>query len=134
HADLNGYNYWANESFNPGAKGKIVLQKVLRVESGARKGSIEAVFGWLDPKGAMLLSDTRKMTFYAHATLRTIDFDIVVKAVEAVKFGDTHEGSFGVRVAAWLEEPAPAYVPAARGESRPTEPKRTGLISDGDGR
>jgi len=135
HADLNGYNYWANESFNPGKKGKIVLQKVLRVESGPQKGAIDAVFAWLDPKGETLLTDTRKMTFYAHPKLRTMDFDIVVKAVQPVKFGDTHEGSFGVRVAAWLEEPAPAYVPSgARGEKRPAEPKRTGLISDAEGR
>ena len=28
HADVNGSNFWANESFNPGAKGKIVLDKV----------------------------------------------------------------------------------------------------------
>ena len=47
HADLNGYNYWANEPFNPGKKGKIVLRKVVRLESGAKKGTIEAVFsGW----------------------------------------------------------------------------------------
>jgi Methane oxygenase PmoA len=135
HADLNGYNYWANESFNPGKKGKIVLQKLLRVESGAKKGAIDAVFAWLDPRGETLLTETRIMTFYAHPKLRTMDFDIVVEAVQPVKFGDTHEGSFGVRVAAWLEEPAPAYVPAgSKGERRPTEPKRTGLISDAEGR
>jgi hypothetical protein len=38
-------------------------------------------------------------------------------------------------VAAWLEEPAPKYVPLAKGqEARPTEPKRTGKISDAEGR
>jgi len=134
HADLNGFNYWANESFNPGAKGKIVLKKVERAESGPKTGSIEAVFNWLDPAGAPLLSDTRKMTFYSNPTMRVVDFDIVVKAIVQAKFGDTHEGSFGVRVASWLEEPAPAYVPkAAGGEARPTEPKRTGLISNSEG-
>jgi hypothetical protein len=51
-----------------------------------------------------------------------------------VKFGDTHEGSFGVRVAAFLEEPAPAYVPLGSGETaRPTEPKRTGMITNSNG-
>jgi hypothetical protein len=134
HADLNGYNYWANEPFNPGKKGKIVLKKVVRAESGAKKGTIEAVFNWLDPDGKALISDTRTMTFYSHATLRTIDFDIVAKAIETVKFGDTHEGSFGVRVAAWLEEPAPKYVPKASDQqTRPTEPKRTGVISNSAG-
>ena len=104
------------------------------MESGPKSGSIEAVFGWLDPKGVTLLSDARKMTFYSHPNMRIMDFDIRVKAVEPVKFGDTHEGSFGVRVAAWLEEPAPDYVPrGAKGEARPTEPKRTGKITNSEG-
>jgi hypothetical protein len=29
HADLNGFNYWANEPFNPGPKGRIVLKKLV---------------------------------------------------------------------------------------------------------
>lgn len=66
--------------------------------------------------------------------MRIIDFDILLTAIVKARFGDTHEGSFGVRVAAWLEEPAPAYVPkAAGGEPRPTVPKRTGLITNSKG-
>jgi hypothetical protein len=134
HADLNGFNFWANESFNKGAKGKIVLQKVLGIQSGDKSGTIDAVMQWIDGKGAALLSDRRKITFHSHPTLRMVDFDILVKAVDTAKFGDTHEGSFGVRVAAWLEEPAPKYVPQGEGqETRPTEPKRTGLISNSEG-
>jgi len=135
HADLNGYNFWANESFNPGAKGKIVLENVRKAEGGPTKGDIEATWRWIGGKGEELLSDRRTMTFYSNPTLRIIDFDILLTALRQVKFGDTHEGSFGVRVAAWLEEPAPKYVPkASDGETRPTEPKRTGLISDSEGR
>lgn len=134
HADLNGLNFWANEAFNNGAKGKIVVRKIGSVQSGEKSGTIEATLSWLDPKGATLLSDTRKITFYSHPTLRMMDFDVSVKAVQTAKFGDTHEGSFGVRVAAWLEEPAPKYVPRGEGqETRPTEPKRTGLISNSEG-
>ena len=135
HADLNGNNFWANEAFNPGVKGKIVLQKVNRIESGRKSGSLEAVFVWMDSKGVKLVTDTRKMTFHSHPRLRIIDYDILLKAIETARFGDTHEGSFGVRVAAWLEEPAPKYVPLAKGqEARPTEPPRTGRISDAEGR
>jgi hypothetical protein len=134
HADVNGYNYWANEEFNRGPKGRIVLDEVLAIESGAKQGRIEARFHWLDPQGQVLLADTRTMTFHSHPELRIADFDIRVKAVQPVRFGDTHEGSFGVRVAAWLEEPAPDYVPrGSGGETRPTEPKRTGLISNSNG-
>ena len=129
HADVNGNNFWANESFNPGAKGKIVLDKVKRVESGPKHGVIEAVFTWIDSKETPILSDQRTITFYSHPTLRMFDYDIVLTALKTAKFGDTHEGSFGVRVAAWLEEPAPKYIPKASEDSlRPTEPKRTGRI------
>jgi hypothetical protein len=58
----------------------------------------------------------------------------VLTAIKTAKFGDTHEGSFGVRVASWLEEPAPKYVPKASADSvRPTEPKRTGRILNSEG-
>lgn len=135
HADVNGYNYWANEPFNPGKKGKIVLKKVLRAEGGANKGVIEAVFEWVDPDGKPLISDIRTITFYTDPKMRVIDYQIVARAIETVKFGDTHEGSFGVRVAAWLEEPAPKYIPkASDSQQRPVEPKRTGVISDSQGR
>jgi hypothetical protein len=134
HADLNGSNFWANESFNPGSKGKIVLDEVVKVESGKKTGNLEARFHWTDAKGVNVLSDTRKMTFYSNPTLRIVDCDIILKAIETAKFGDTHEGSFGVRVAAWLEEPAPKYIPnAGKGEVRPTEPKRTGKITNSEG-
>jgi hypothetical protein len=135
HADLNGFNYWANELFNPGPKGKIILKKVEKVTSGAKSGTIEPTFNWVDPNGVPLLSDRRTITFYSDPKMRMIDFDILLTAIVKARFGDTHEGSFGVRVAAWLEEPAPAYVPkAAGGEPRPTEPKRTGLITNSEGR
>lgn len=135
HADLNGYNFWANEDFNPGKKGKIVMKQVERIRSGKRLGSIEATFEWLDPQGGPIVSDARKITFYSNPTMRIIDYDIVLKAIGTARFGDTHEGSFGIRVAPWLEEPAPKYVPkAAGGEARPTEPKRTGRITNSDGR
>lgn len=134
HADMNGYNFWANESFNPGKKGKIVLRKVEHVKSGKKTGTIEAVFDWQSPDGKAMIADTRKITFHSHPTLRIIDYEISLKAIEPAKFGDTHEGSFGVRVAAWLEEPAPKYIPKADGgETRPTEPKRTGRITNSEG-
>ena len=134
HADLNGNKFWANEPFNPAVKGKIALQKVNRIESGRKTGSLETVFV-MDSTGAKLLSDTRKMTFHSDPKLRIVDYEILLKAIETTRFGDTHQGSFGVRVAAWLEEPAPEYVPLAKGqEARPVEPKRTGKISGSEGR
>jgi hypothetical protein len=95
---------------------------------------LEAVVVWQDADGKPLLRDTRRITFHAHPTLRMMDWEIRLSPVETVTFGDTHEGSFGVRVAPWLEEPDPDYVPVAKqGDMRPTEPRRTGIISNSHG-
>ena len=59
------------------------------------------------------------MTFYSDPQLRTIDFDITLSPDETVKFGDTKEGMFAIRLAAPLEEEQPKNIP---------EPKRTGKL------
>jgi hypothetical protein len=64
------------------------------------------------------------MVFYAGPTLRTIDFDILLTAVDKVTFGDTKEGTFAIRLAAGLEEPDPKL---------PALPKRTGRRLNAEG-
>src|SRR5437867_6019648 len=72
HGDVNGYNYWAVQNdANPqppaGANfGRIVLAKAPTVKSGKESGSVDVVLTWLKPDGAPLLTETRRMTFYAH--------------------------------------------------------------------
>jgi len=51
--------------------------------------------------------------------LRIIDFDITLSPQVEVKFGDTKEGTFAMRLASQLEEDQPKDI---------TEPKRTGKI------
>ncbi len=47
HADLNGFNYWANEPSNPGKKGKIVVKEIVACTSGSGKGSsMPSSNGW----------------------------------------------------------------------------------------
>ena len=111
HGDVNGYNYWAIQNVpipasNADPKmGRIVLKQVTSAKSGKDSGSIDAVFNWLKPDGKPLLTETRKMTFYAHPTLRIIDFDFDLAAIEEVVFHDTKEGTFAMRMATALEEP-----------------------------
>src|SRR5256885_16404585 len=99
--------------------GRIVLKQVLSVKSGNDSGSIDVAFNWLKPDGKPLLTETRKMTFYAHPTLRIIDFDFDLAAIEKVVFRDTKEGTFAMRMATPLEEPSlegPATGPAGTGK------------------
>jgi hypothetical protein len=131
HGNVNGYNYWAIQNVpTPSSPadatmGRIVLKQVLSVTSGRESGSVDAVFNWLKPDGRPLLTETRKMTFYAHPTLRIIDFDFDFAAIDKVVFRDTKEGTFAMRMATALEEP-----PAGR---KPNAPARTGLLVNAQG-
>ncbi len=107
HGDVNGYDFWGNEDSQPGAnkgKGKVVLKKIEKVSSGKSKGTIEAIFEWQAPEGHGLLTERRVMTFYSDPQLRTIDLDATLSPEEEVKFGDTKEGMFAIRLAAPLQE------------------------------
>ena len=120
HGDVNGYDFWGNETRQKGAgkgKGEVVLKKVNKVSSG-KTGTIDATFEW-KADGHTLLTESRKMTFYSDPHIRTIDFDITLSPDEKVTFGDTKEGMFAIRLA------APLGGAAAQGHA---EPKRTGKL------
>ena len=85
--------------------GRIVLKNVASVKSGKDSGTVDVVLTWLKPDGKPLLTETRKMTFYAHPELRIIDFDFDFAAIDKVVFRDTKEGTFAMRMATALEEP-----------------------------
>ncbi|MBI1792489.1 MAG: PmoA family protein [Acidobacteria bacterium] len=126
HGEVNGYDFWGNEPSQKGdKKGKIVLKKVAELKSGKKSGSLTASFDWLDPQGKPLLAETRTVVFYSDPTLRTIDFDMTLRAVETAKFGDTKEGTFAIRLAAGLEEPEKRSLP---------KPARTGLMVNAEGK
>ncbi len=105
HGDVNGIDFWANESSYKKPKlGKIVLKKLNGVKSGQKSGSINATFNWNEPDGKTLLTEDRVMTFYSDPKLRTIDIDVKLTAVTPVKFGDTKEGCFAIRLATPMDE------------------------------
>lgn len=124
HGDVNGLDFWGNEE-RGGKFGRIVLQKVNGVTSGKESGSIDATFEWRDAAGKALLTEARRMIFHGQPHMRTIDFEITLTAQEKVKFGDTKEGTFAIRLAPGLEEPH---------SGAPAQPKRTGLMVDSQGR
>ncbi len=107
HGDVNGYDFWANEfDSKRGNKGRIVLQSIRHTaELSSKRGIIEATFEWRSPKGKLLLTENRTMTFHAGSPNRVIDFDFLLTATDQkVRFGDTKEGTFGIRIATELEE------------------------------
>ena len=98
HGDVNGLDFWANAKLAE-KQGKVVLDKLTRVQGGAKTGIIEADFNWNGPSGKTLLKEQRRMTFYSESDTRTVDLDITLTAAgEPVKFGDTKEGTFAIRI------------------------------------
>ncbi len=125
HGDVNGLNFWANEPSQPGPPppGKIVLRKIDKVDDAS--GTIHAIFDWEAPDGKLVLTEDRTMVFGGDAQRRLIDFDVTFTAgSEPVKFGDTKEGMFAMRLATPLEEPHP----------RSKGPERTGKIVNAEGK
>ena len=94
HGDVNGIDFWSE------GKGRIEHREFVKVDSGP-PAMIVTRNDWLSPDGSKLqLQDERTHTFGADADRRWIDFEVVLKATNGpVVFGDTKEGSFGVRVA-----------------------------------
>ncbi len=125
HGDVNGFDFWGNDpSQQNGKKGVVVLKNIGQLRSGEKSGSLEATFEWREPTGKPLLTESRKMVFYADPKLRIIDFDILLTALEKVKFGDTKEGTFAIRLCSELEEPTPKSLPF---------PKRSGKMVNAEG-
>jgi hypothetical protein len=131
HGDVNGYNYWAIQnvptapSKADATMGRIVLKNVASVKSGKESGTVDVVLTWLKPDGKPLLTETRRMTFYAHPELRIIDFDFDFAAIDKVVFRDTKEGTFAMRMATALEEPA--------AKAKPDGAMRTGKLLNAQG-
>ncbi len=106
HGDVNGYDFWGSDILNkPGPKeGKIVVKRVLEAKSGKKSGSIKVLLNWNDHDGKTLIEETRTLTFYSDPKLRTVDVDLILDPKQKVVFGDTKEGTFGIRIAAPLQE------------------------------
>jgi len=95
HGDVNGISFWAED----GKNGTIVQRRFVQLRDGDQ-AVISTDNDWVAPSGEKFCADVRTLTFNADAEQRWIDFDVTVKAAYGqVTFGDTKEGSFGMRVA-----------------------------------
>ena len=96
HGNVNGVDFWAETAKVQGT----TEHKELVKSEGGKVGTIVTRNDWIGPDGATLLNDERTLRFGGDADSRWIDFDIVLTAAAPeVKFGDTKEGSFGLRIA-----------------------------------
>ncbi len=96
HGDVNGVSFWHEMDRH----GTIAHREVLRAETDNNRVVIATRNDWLGPDGQKMCEDIRTLTFSASPDRRTIDFDITIQAGDQpVTFGDTKEGTFGIRTA-----------------------------------
>jgi hypothetical protein len=103
HGDVNGFDFWANEKDQKPQekKGRVVLKGVHK----AGDGFIRADFEWRSPIGEVLLTENRIIRFQKAGQIVLVDFDITLKAeIKTVKFGDTKEGTFAIRLNEQMRE------------------------------
>jgi hypothetical protein len=100
HGDVNGVSFWHE---GEGA-GTIKHREFTKIEGGERP-VIQTTNDWITPQGEKVCEDIRTFTFGADDQKRWIDLEVTVKAPadKEVKFGDTKEGSMGVRVAGSMD-------------------------------
>lgn len=93
HGSVNGIDFWAEGKPN---SGRIVHQRFVEVG----RGTLVAENLWQGPDGRNVCDDRRRLAFGGDHQSRWIDFEITLTASYGpVVFGDTKEGTFGLRVA-----------------------------------
>ena len=108
HGDINGLDYWGSDITYTNKKNAIIrVKKIVETKAKGNKGHIRAILEYLNADGKPVLEEDRTMTFIEQDKLRVIDLDFQLTALDQVKFGDTKEGMFAIRVAPWMEDPGP---------------------------
>lgn len=116
--DVNGVKFWENDpSYTKPNMGKIIV-KHAEVKEGKGASTVTANMEWRDQNYALLLSEDRVMVFSAKRNLRTIDFHITLTAAEDVRFGDTKEGAFAIRLSDAFTERKGLKIVDADGRTR----------------
>lgn len=97
HGDVNKIDFWT-EGANTG---KILHDKFIEVKSGSDFGLIKSENKWVAPNGEVTCRSEQTVRIYNRPqNERLMDFEVTIKAGDKpLVFGDTKEGTFGIRVA-----------------------------------
>jgi hypothetical protein len=95
-----GVDFWSEGKNAIGQHGKIRCVKVSKPTQYAKNhASVETHNEWVSPDGIKIMDEVRVIHFIDKPEGRLFAFDITLKAtVCPITFGDTKEGSFGIRV------------------------------------
>ncbi len=98
HGSVNGIDFWSEEK----AFGKIVHTGFSEISSGEDAGVIRSQDKWVAADGTLICTDHRTLRINRPRTPaeRMFDFEVTIQALDKdLTFGDTKEGSMGVRLA-----------------------------------
>ncbi|HXA04836.1 MAG TPA: PmoA family protein [Bryobacteraceae bacterium] len=121
HGNIGGLDFWGEEVFakffNDHGKqeyGHMVMEKIDEARGGDA-GVIKAQFSLQGPRGRVIGDETQAFTFRGDDHTRVIDCEFTVRATNGpLTFGDSKEGTFGIRVAKELDSP-PAHMVNSQG-------------------
>ncbi len=100
HGEVNGVDFWSEEK----GAGKTVHEKFIEVKSGPQVGVIRSENKLVTKEGKVLCTDETTMRIYDRPNERLLDYEITVHADHGdVVFGDTKEGTMGIRLAATMQ-------------------------------
>ena len=93
HGEVNGISFWHNGKDT----GKIIPTELVR-SKGGRQGSIVSKNNWVGPDGKVVCTDRTAIGFRKMKNGMFVSFNVTIFASEGdVTFGDTKEGSMGIR-------------------------------------
>ncbi len=114
HGNINGYDFWGEEAFvkyygkeaSP-KYGRQVFRKLDEMKGGENSGTLRATFDLVGSDGKPFAEETQSFVFRGDENNRIVDCEFRITANHGpVKMGDTKEGTFAIRVAPELNEPA----------------------------
>lgn len=109
YGNVNGLDFWGNGSERKWGvrSGQIKHLNIEKLTGGAGEGFLTTNESWVDSVGNEILSERTEYHFLASGSTRIVDRITTLTAThDTVKFKDTKEGMFGIRVARQLQLPS----------------------------
>ena len=127
HGDVNNIDFWNNSDAIPEKRrlhyGTILHKGVTLMEAG-EQGRLAIEKDWVMPDGQVILKETTEYTFSGGEHSRQIDHYTALTAAQGkVRFEDSKEGMFALRVARQLELPSDEPVILANESLEPASEK-----------